>query len=98
MEATEIKNIVDAGFKDLEGKVDTKFQTQFEASKADIVKEIEKKGYKSEEEINTLISAKTADLEAAVIDLKKKNIEFKGKDKKSFSQYLGEALKEKESD
>lgn len=91
MEVKEIKDIVDSGFKDLEGKVDAKFQTQFENSKTDIVRQIEEKGYKSESEINKLIESKTADLEAAVIDLKKAGM-ASSKNTKSFEERLAEGL------
>jgi len=92
MEVKEIKEIVDNGFKDLEGKVDAKFQTQFENSKTDIIKQIEAKGYKSEAEINKLIESKTADLEAAVIDLKKAGFKAE-KSNKSFKERLAEGMK-----
>lgn len=92
MEATEIKNIVDAGFKDLEGKVDTKFQTQFEASKADIVKEIEEKGFLSKDAVDALIKEKTADLESAVIDLKKAGIKTKETEVRSLKSMLKDGM------
>lgn len=92
MEATEIKNIVDAGFKDLEGKVDTKFQTQFESSKADIVKEIEAKGFLSKDAVDALIKEKTADLESAVIDLKKAGIKTKETEVRSLKSMLKDGM------
>lgn len=94
MEVKEIKEIVDNGFKDLEGKVDAKFQTQFENSKTDIVKQIEEKGYKSEEEINKLIESKTADLEAAVIDLKKAGFKAENEKPMSFKDLMKKGMSE----
>lgn len=92
MEATEIKNIVDAGFKDLEGKVDTKFQQQFESSKADIVKEIEEKGFLSKDAVDAIIKEKTADLESAVIDLKKAGIKTKETEVRSLKSMLKDGM------
>lgn len=71
MEIKEIKDIVDAGFKELDGKVDVKFEDKFKAEKANLVAEIEAKGYKTAEQIDEIIKAKMADIEAAVVDLKK---------------------------
>lgn len=92
METKDIKDLVDGGFKDLEGKVDAKFQTQFDAKKAEIVKEIEEKGFLGKEAIDTLIKEKTAELDTAVMELKKKGISAKSQGDKSFKDYLGEAL------
>src|SRR5690606_8226853 len=74
MDIKEIEGIVDKGFEGFESKVDAKFQKQFEAGKAEIVKEITEKGYQSSEQVENLIKEKTADLEAAVLDLKKAGI------------------------
>lgn len=92
MELKDIQGIVDNGFKDLEAKVDAKFQSQFDNSKKSIVSEIEAKGYKSEEDINKLIESKTADLEAAVLDLKKAGLTPKKESGKSFEERLAEGL------
>lgn len=98
MDVKEIKESVDAGFKDLEGKVDVKFQAQFESSKTDIVAEIEAKGYKTQEEIEALLKEKMADIESAVIDLKKAGLtEIKVK-AKGFKEIIGAALTEAKAD
>lgn len=94
MEAKEIKGLVDEGFKGLEGQVDAKFKSQFEASKDSIVSEIEEKGFLGKDAVDALIKEKTGDLEAAVLELKKKSIAVKSGENKSFSQFLGEALKD----
>jgi hypothetical protein len=93
MEIKEIKEIVDNGFKELEPKIDVRFKAQFDNSKADIVKEIEGKKYKTEEEINELIKSKTSDLEAAVLDLKKAGLTAK-ESKKTLEERLHEGLKD----
>lgn len=98
MDIKEIEGIVEKGFQGLEGKVDTKFQAQFESSKAAIVTEIEAKGYKTAEEIETLIKEKMADIESAVIDLKKAGLnEIKPKIK-GFKGIIGAALTEAKAD
>jgi len=82
MEIKEIQEIVDNGFKGLDGKIDARFEDKFKAEKGLLVTEIEQKGYKTEAEIETLIKSKIADIEAAVVDLKKSGLtEFKLKSK-----------------
>jgi len=98
MEIKEIQEIVDNGFKGIEANVDKKFTAQFESSKSAIVTEIEAKGYKTSEEIETLIKEKMADIESAVIDLKKAGLtEIKVK-AKGFKAIIGAALTEAKTD
>lgn len=98
MEIKDIKEAVDLGFKDFEGKVDEKFKTQFESSKNDLVTEIESKGYKTQAEIETIIKEKMADIEAAVVDLKKAGLtEIKPK-AKGLKAIIGAALVEAKAD
>lgn len=94
METKEIKDLVDNGFKDLEGKVDTKFQKQFEDSKEAIVKEIGEKGYMAKDAIDELIKEKTKDLESAVIDLKKAGIKAKKDEPISLKELMGKGMTE----
>lgn len=98
MDGKEIKEAVDLGFKDLEGKVDEKLKGQFEASKTAIVTEIEAKGYKTAEEIETLIKEKMADIESAVIDLKKAGLKEIKPKAKGFKAIIGAALTEAKAD
>lgn len=98
MDVKDIKEAVDLGFKDFEGKVDEKFKAQFESSKNDLVTEIEAKGYKTQEEIEALLKEKMADIESAVIDLKKAGLtEIKVK-AKGFKAIIGAALTEAKND
>lgn len=98
MEIKEIQEIVDNGFKGIEANVDKKFTAQFESSKSAIVTEIEAKGYKTAEEIETLIKEKMADIESAVVDLKKAGLtEIKPK-AKGFKAMIGAALAEAKTD
>lgn len=98
MDGKEIKEAVDLGFKDLEGKVDEKLKGQFEASKTAIVTEIEAKGYKTAEEIEALIKTKMADIEATVIDLKKAGLKEIKPKAKGFKAIIGAALTEAKAD
>ncbi|MNX23710.1 Phage capsid family protein [compost metagenome] len=98
MDGKEIKEAVDLGFKDLEGKVDEKLKGQFEASKTAIVTEIEAKGYKTAEEIEALIKTKMADIESAVIDLKKAGLKEIKPKAKGFKAIIGAALTEAKAD
>lgn len=80
LETKDIQEIVDNGLKGLDGKIDSRFEDKFKAEKSALVTEIEAKGYKTAEEIDTLIKEKMADIEAAVVDLKKAGFkEVKGK-------------------
>lgn len=98
MDVKDIKEAVDLGFKDFEGKVDEKFKAQFESSKNDLVTEIEAKGYKTQAEIEALLKEKMADIESAVIDLKKAGLtEIKVK-AKGFKAIIGAALTEAKAD
>lgn len=82
MELKEIQEIVENGFKGLDGKIDARFEDKFKAEKSALVTEIEAKGYKTAEQIEELIKAKMADIEAAVVDLKKAGLtEIKPKSK-----------------
>jgi hypothetical protein len=98
MEIKEIKEIVDAGLKSVEENVDKKFQSQFDSSKTALIEEIEAKGYKTAEEIETLIKAKTADIEAAVVDLKKAGLKEIKPKAKGFKAIIGAALTEAKAD
>lgn len=71
MELKDIQEIVDASFKGIEANVDKKFVAQLEDAKTAIVTLIEAKGYQTPEQVETLIKSKMADIEAAVVDLKK---------------------------
>lgn len=51
LEQKDIEEIVENGLKVTSGKWDEKLQTEFEAKKADFIKEIEEKGYTSKEEV-----------------------------------------------
>ena len=98
MDVKDIKEAVDLGFKGFEEKVDEKFKAQFESSKADLVTEIEAKGYKTQAEIETLLKEKMADIESAVVDLKKAGLtEIKVK-AKGFKAIIGNALTEAKAD
>jgi len=93
MEIKEIQEIVDNGFKGLDGKIDARFEDKFKAEKSLLVTEIEAKGYKTSEEIDALIKTKMADIEAAVIDLKKAGIkEVKSKGIKSLKEYFADGF------
>lgn len=98
MEIKDIKEIVDKGFEGLDGKIDARFEDKFKAEKSLIVTEIEAKGYKTSEEIDALIKTKMADIESAVIDLKKAGLtEIKVK-AKGFKAIIGAALTEAKAD
>lgn len=98
MEIKEIKEIVDAGLKSVEENVDKKFEAQFESSKKSLVDEIEAKGYKTAEEIDALIKEKMADIEAAVVDLKKAGLKEIKPKAKGFKAIIGAALTEAKAD
>ena len=95
MELKEITDIVDAGFKGIEGKVDGKITEQLEAAKIATLKAIEEKGYKTEAEVKSSIDAAVKGLEVEILAVKKaaKNVEAKGKSK-SFKSYIGDGLLE----
>lgn len=98
MEIKEIQEIVDNGFKGIEANVDKKFTAQFESSKSAIVSEIESKGYKTAEEIETLIKTKMADIESAVLDLKKAGLKEIKPNVKGFKGMIADALIEAKAD
>src|SRR6476659_177351 len=93
MEIKDIKEIVDKGFEGLDGKIDARFEDKFKAEKSLIVTEIEEKGYKTAEEIDSLIKSKMANIEAAVVDLKKAGFkEVKNKETKSLKEYFADGF------
>jgi len=93
MEIKDIKEIVDKGFEGLDGKIDARFEDKFKAEKSLIVTEIEEKGYKTAAEIDELIKSKMADIEAAVVDLKKAGFkEVKNKGIKSLKEYFADGF------
>jgi len=94
MDVKEIKDIVDEGCKGLEGKMDERFKSQFESQKAEIVKEIEGKGFKSGEDIDKIISEKIKDLESTVLDLKKSGLGKSEGKPKSLKQLFGASMEE----
>lgn len=98
MEIKEIQEIVNTGLKSVEENVDKKFQAQFDSSKEALVAEIEAKGYKTAEEIETLIKEKMADIESAVIDLKKAGLKEIKPKAKGFKAIIGAALTEAKAD
>jgi len=89
----DIQEIVDASFKGIEANVDKKFVAQLEDAKTAIVTLIEAKGYQTPEQVETLIKSKMADIEAAVVDLKKAGFkEVKNKETKSLKEYFADGF------
>lgn len=93
LETKDIQDIVDSGFKGIEGKLDEKQKAQLEDTKNAVVSLIEAKGYQTPEQVEELIKAKMADLEKVVLELKKSGIGEK-KEKESFEDVIGTSLKE----
>ncbi|HEU0125886.1 MAG TPA: phage major capsid protein, partial [Flavobacterium sp.] len=69
-----------------------------DSSKTALIEEIEAKGYKTAEEIDALIKTKMADIEAAVVDLKKAGLKEIKPKAKGFKAIIGAALTEAKAD
>lgn len=101
MDVKEIEGIVDKGFEGFEGKVDEKFQKQFESGKAEIVKEINEKGYQSAEQVKEAVDAAVAEtketLGKEILEVKKSAIATKESgEKKTLYKSLGEGMRQDE--
>ena len=95
MEGKDIQELVDAGFKGIEGKFDGKV----EEVKNAVVKSIEEKGYQSAEQVTEAVKKATGDLEKEILEIKKAQIEVKAsQSQKNFKSILGESLKGKENE
>lgn len=99
MDVKEIKDIVDNSVKDLEGKN----QKAMEAVKAEIVKEISEKGYKTDTEVNEAIEKAVKEakegLEKEILAVKKAAIATKEKSNNiTFKDAIGNGLKEIKSE
>lgn len=95
MDVKEIQDIVDQGCKGIESKMDTKMATHFDSKKSELVKEIEAKGYISQEQVDKIVAEKIKDIEAEVIDLKKAGLKEVEPKAKGFKSMLFESMQEK---
>lgn len=99
MEIKEIKDIVDAGFKGFEDKVDGKITEQLDAAKTATLKAIGEKGYKTEEEVNSAIKAAVKGLEKEILSVKTASLNAsKSNEKKSFKSFIKDGLESVKSE
>jgi len=94
MEIKDIKEIVDAGLKDVGAKVGEDFKAQFESAKSAIAQVIEAKGYQSAEQVEEVLKSKMKGLEETILELKKNSLQANQEGKKSFKNIVGGSLEE----
>lgn len=97
MEIKEIQGIVDAGFKELDGKVDEKMTSFLSKQKEAMVKEIEEKGYTSKEDVTAMVDGAKKEFEAIILEIKKGSMK-PNDEKRSFKEFLADAMEESKTE
>lgn len=96
METKDIEKLVSDGFKGLEGQVDTKLTSHFEAHKAQMSEYIKGLGLTSKEEVEKAVKDATDAMEAMLLEVKKSTLAKADAAKpKSLEQILFEGMTEK---
>lgn len=99
MEIKEITEIVDAGFKGIEGKLDGKLSNQLELAKKAAIEAIDAKGYKTAEEVDLAVKEGMKGLETEVLAMKKATLDMKANEvTPSLKSLMGKSMNEIKSD